>query len=200
MNKLFSYEGWYYRVFSFMADLIILSFLFLVPALTIILLGPALIALYQTINQLYKEKDIPVWRSYSQTFIANIKRGLLLESFVIGYSACIGLFIYGFMSVTAYFSILVVILTSLAALFLAVFIILFSLFSASIKVTAHETMYVLLSNTANAIILLTIPLFLFVVLNKINIFLFLCLGISGVVLLQVMFFNKVLAKDPEKNE
>lgn len=200
MNKLFSYEGWYYRVFSFMADLIILSFLFLVPALTLILIGPALIALYQTINQLYKEKDILVWRSYSQTFIANIKRGLLLESFVIGCSACIGLFIYGFMSVTSYFSILVVILTSLAALFLAVFIVLFSLFSASIKVTAHETMYVLLSNTANAIILLTIPLLLFVVLNKINIFLFLCLGISGVVLLQVMFFNKILAKDSEKNE
>lgn len=200
MNKLFSYEGWYYRVFSFMADLIILSFLFLVPALTIILLGPALIALYQTINQLYKEKDILVWRSYSQTFIANIKRGLLLESLVIGYSACIGLFIYGFMAVTAYFSILVVILTSLATLFLAVFIVLFSLFSASIKVTVHETIYVLLSNTANAIILLSIPLLLFVVLNKINIFLFLCLGISGIVLLQVMFFNKVLAKDSEKNE
>lgn len=200
MNKLFSYEGWYYRVFSFMADLIILSFLFLVPALTIIMSGPALIALYQTINQLYKEKDIPVWRSYSQTFIANIKRGLLLEGLVVGYSAGIGLFIFGLMSVTSYFSIFVVILTSLAALFLTVFIVLFCLFSASIKETAHETMYALLSNTANAIILLTIPLLVFVALNKINIFLFLCLGVSGVVLLQVMFFNKVLAKDQENNE
>ncbi|MHC5228972.1 DUF624 domain-containing protein [Enterococcus sp. LJL99] len=200
MNKLFSYEGWYYRVFSFMADLIILSFLFLVPALTIIMSGPALIALYQTIDQLYKEKDIPIWRSYSQTFIANIKRGLLLEGLIIGYSAGIGLFIFGLMSVTSYFSILVVILTSLAALFLTVFIVLFCLFSASIKETAHETMYALLSNTANAIILLTIPLLVFVVLNKVNIFLFLCLGVSGFVLLQVIFFNKVLAKDQENNE
>ena len=57
MKQIFSYEGWYYRVFSFAADMILLSFLFLVPAVTIVLTGPALIALYQTIDQLYQEKD-----------------------------------------------------------------------------------------------------------------------------------------------
>lgn len=56
MNRLFSYEGWYYRVFAFLADMIIVSFLFMIPAMTLILAGPALIALYQTIDQLYKER------------------------------------------------------------------------------------------------------------------------------------------------
>ena len=65
--------------FSFAADMILLSFWFLVPAVTIVLTGPALIALYQTIDQLYQEKDVPVWQRYSRAFLANIKRGIVLE-------------------------------------------------------------------------------------------------------------------------
>ncbi|EAC5459756.1 DUF624 domain-containing protein, partial [Listeria monocytogenes] len=76
MNRLFSYEGWYYRVFAFLADMIIVSFLFMIPAMTLILAGPALIALYQTIDQLYKERDVPIWQRYKQAFLSNLKRGL----------------------------------------------------------------------------------------------------------------------------
>jgi hypothetical protein len=199
MKQIFSYDGWYYRVFSFAADMIILSFLFLAPALTIVLLGPALIALYRTINQLYKEKEIPVWQRYSRTFIANIKRGLLLEGIILGYVAIIAAIIYGLMGITTYFGVLAVIISSLAGLFLTVFILLFCLFSSSVKETAQETAYAVLSSTANAIILLVIPVIVFVLLNKINFFLFVCLGISGFVYLQVLFFNKVLAGE-EVNE
>ncbi|WP_291293320.1 DUF624 domain-containing protein [Enterococcus sp.] len=200
MKQIFSYEGWYYRVFSFAADMIIVSFLFLVPAATIVLIGPALIALYQTIDQLYKEKEIPVWQRYSRTFLANLKRGFILEGIIVGYVAVTAAIIYGLMGITTYLGVFAVILSSLAGLFLTVFVLLFCLFSFSVKQTAQETAYAVLSSTANAIILLVIPVFIFILLNKINFFLFVCLGISGFAYLQVLFFNKVLAKEGDVNE
>ena len=182
MKQIFSYEGWYYRVFSFAADMILLSFLFLVPAVTIVLTGPALIALYQTIDQIYQEKDVPVWQRYSRAFLANIKRGIVLEGIIVGYVAVTAAIIYGLMGITTYLGVLAVILSSLAGLFLTVFVLLFCLFSS------------------NAIILLVIPVFVFLLLNKINSFLFVCLGISGFAYLQVLFFHKVWAKEGDVNE
>jgi hypothetical protein len=36
--------------------------------------------------------------------------------------------------------------------------------------------------------------------SKVNLFLFVCLGISGSAFIQVLFFNKVLAKGEETND
>ncbi|OTN75308.1 hypothetical protein A5886_000378 [Enterococcus sp. 8G7_MSG3316] len=200
MKQLFSYEGWYYRVFAFLADMIILSFLFLLPAMTIVFAGPALIALYQTIGQLIEEKDLPVWRRYRQAFVSNLRRGFQLTGIAFGYVLSVMAIIYSLMMITPYFGVLSVILVSLAGLFLIVFIILYSLFKYSVKETLRETAYAVLSSTANAIILLVIPIALFVLCSKINLFLFICLGISGSAYVQIMFFNKVLAKEPSYDE
>jgi len=200
MNRLFSYEGWYYRVFAFLADMIIVSFLFMIPAMTLILAGPALIALYQTIDQLYKERDVPIWQRYKQAFLSNLKRGLLLEGLVMAYVAVFAGLIYSLMMLTPYFGVLAVILVSLAALYLVVFVLLYSLFAQSLQETAKETAYAVLSSTANAIILLVIPIIVFVLCSKVNLFLFVCLGISGSAFVQVLFFNKVLAKGGEAND
>lgn len=200
MKQLFSYEGWYYRVFAFLADMIILSFLFLLPAMTIVFAGPALIALYQTIGQLIEEKDLPVWRRYRQAFVSNLRRGFQLTGIAVGYVLSVMAIIYSLMMITPYFGVLSVILVSLAGLFLIVFIILYSLFKYSVKETLRETAYAVLSSTANAIILLVIPIALFVLCSKINLFLFICLGISGSAYVQIMFFNKVLAKEPSYDE
>ncbi len=115
-----------------------IKFLFLVPAVTIVLTGPALIALYQTIDQLYQEKDVPVWQRYSRAFLANIKRGIVLEGIIVGYVAVTAAIIYGLMGITTYLGVLAVILSSLAGLFLTVFVLLFCLFSSTVKQTAHE--------------------------------------------------------------
>lgn len=200
MNRLFSYEGWYYRVFAFLADMIIVSFLFMIPAMTLILAGPALIALYRTIDQLYKERDVPIWQRYKQAFLSNLKRGFFLEGLVIAYVAVFAGLIYSLMMLTPYFGVLAVILVSLAALYLVVFVLLYSLFAQSLQETAKETAYAVLSSTANAIILLVIPIIVFVLCSKVNLFLFVCLGISGSAFVQVLFFNKVLAKGEETND
>jgi len=196
MKQLFSFDGWYYRVFSFLADMIMLSFLFMLPAMTIIFAGPALIALYQTVGQLMDEKELPLWRRYQQAFSGNLTRGFQLTAIVLGYVLAAALIIYSLMAITPYFGVLSVILVSLAGLFLTVFILLFSLFDRSIRETLKETAYAVLSSTANAIILLVIPIVVFVLCSKINLFLFICLGLSGAACLQVLFFNKVLAKEP----
>ena len=104
------------------------------------------------------------------------------------------------MMLTPYFGVLAVILVSLAALYLVVFVLLYSLFAQSLQETAKETAYAVLSSTANAIILLVIPIIVFVLCSKVNLFLFVCLGISGSAFVQVLFFNKVLAKGGEAND
>jgi uncharacterized membrane protein YesL len=180
--------------------MIIVSFLFMIPAMTLILAGPALIALYQTIDQLYKERDVPIWQRYKQAVLSNLKRGLFLEGLVIAYVAVFAGLIYSLMMLTPYFGVLAVILVSLAALYLVVFVLLYSLFAQSLQETAKETAYAVLSSTANAIILLVIPIIVFVLCSKVNLFLFVCLGISGSAFVQVLFFNKVLAKGEETND
>ncbi len=120
MKQLFSFDGWYYRVFSFLADMIMLSFLFMLPAMTIIFAGPALIALYQTVGQLMDEKELPLWRRYQQAFSGNLTRGFQLTAIVLGYVLAAALIIYCLMAITPYFGVLSVILVSLAGLFLTI--------------------------------------------------------------------------------
>ncbi len=96
-----------------LADMIVVSFLFAIPAMTLILAGPALIALYQTIDQLYKERDVPIWQRYKQAFLSNLKRGLFLEGLGIAYVAVFAGLIYSLMMITPYFGVLAVILVKL---------------------------------------------------------------------------------------
>ena len=57
---------------------------------------------------------------------------------------------------------LAIFLLSFVALFLTSFLFLFSVFNWSVKKTLGETVYVVLSNSANAIILFILPLLTFV--------------------------------------
>lgn len=193
MNKLFAYDGWYYRVFSFIADLILLNFLFLFSALTVVLIGPGTIALYQTLKKLYHEKDITTVKCFIQAFAAYFKQGLILEGVVVLFAAVVGLFIYGLMGVSTYFGLLGVVLVSLAGLLLTMFVLLYSLTPAdSLKKSMKKTVYAVLSSTANAIVILVIPALVFILLNKIHLFLFVSVGISLLGYLQVLYFYKVM--------
>ena len=173
MNKLFAYEGWYYRIFSFIANLIIINFLFLITCITGIFSGVGLIALYRTIYRLYREKDIPVLRTFWTALKNNIMRGFILTG------------------------VLFVAFLSFVALFLTSFLFLFSVFNWSVKKTLGETVYVFLSNSANAIILFILPLLTFVFFYKLNLFLYIALGFGTTAFLQVAFFQKVLGVEHE---
>ncbi|MGQ7703590.1 DUF624 domain-containing protein, partial [Streptococcus suis] len=90
-------------------------------------------------------------------------------------------FLLGGIAVTSLFKIatslgfLAIFLLSFVALFLTSFLFLFSVFNWSVKKTLGETVYVVLSNSANAIILFILPLLTFVFFYKLNLFLYIAL-------------------------
>lgn len=199
INKFFAYEGWYYRVCSFLADLVLLSFLFLFPALTIVLLGPALIALYQTCDRLYQERDIPTIKTYLTVFKTQFKRGLALDGLLVVYTLIVLGIVYSLMEISTYLSILSIILITFATLYSMMFILIDSLYDFDLKQTAKESIYFVLSSTANAIILVVLPVIGLLVFNKINLYLFICIGIGAIAYTQVFFFKRVVVKE-ERDE
>ena len=112
-------------------------------------------------------------------------------------------FLLGGIAVTSLFKIatslgfLAIFLLSFVALFLTSFLFLFSVFNWSVKKTLGETVYVVLSNSANAIILFILPLLTFVFFYKLNLFLYIALGFGTTAFLQVAFFQKVLGVEHE---
>lgn len=197
MKKFFSYEGWYYQTFSFITNIILINLLFLLTAGTIILCGPGLIALYRTIYRLYREQDISVIRIFVKELKGNLKRGFYLVGIVVTWSTLVGLGVMILFELAIQLGLLAIILFSLATLYLAVFVLLYSILTLDIRQTLKETNYVVLSSIANAIILFVIPALVFLLCNKINLFLFFSLGIALAALLQVMFFAKVLEVEDE---
>ena len=197
MNKLFAYEGWYYRIFSFIANLIIINFLFLITCITGIFSGVGLIALYRTIYRLYREKDIPVLRTFWTALKNNIMRGFILTGVLFVAFLLGGIVVTSLLKIATSLGFLAIFLLSFVALFLTSFLFLFSVFNWSVKKTLGETVYVVLSNSANAIILFILPLLTFVFFYKLNLFLYIALGFGTTAFLQVAFFQKVLGVEHE---
>ena len=197
MSKIFSFDGWYYRTFTFLTNLILVNFLFLLTAGTVVLLGPGLVALYKTVYKLYRERDISAVKTFGIFLKDNLVRGFYLTAIMVTWLGLMAASMFFLFNISIQLSILAIILFSLATLSLSVFTILYSLFSLNVKETFNEMSYVVLSSSANAIILFIIPVFVFAICLKINLFLLLSLGIAMASLLQIMFFVKVLEVQDE---
>ncbi|MDF0478978.1 hypothetical protein OL233_01655 [Vagococcus sp. PNs007] len=103
-----------------------------------------------------------------------------------------GLVITSLFNLSVSLGFLGIVLLTLAALALTVFTFLFSVFNWPIKQTISETFYVVLSSSANAIILFILPLLMLVIFSKINLFFYMSLGFATTALVQIIFFKKVL--------
>ncbi|KAF1297607.1 hypothetical protein BAU15_07275 [Enterococcus sp. JM4C] len=199
MNKLFSYEGLYYRIFSFIANLILVNLLFWLSSLTIILIGPALIALYRTIYQMIKEHESAVSITFIQNLRDNFKRGLVLTVFIPLLLVGIGAGTFVLFNITNYLGFLAIVFFGLSLLFICTFLIIYSVYSWPLKKAVHETFYVVLSSSANSIILLVIPALTSWFMIKWGFFLFIALGVAVSACLQLFFFIKVLEENDEGN-
>lgn len=192
MEKFFSYEGFYFKIFNFLANLIILNFLFITTSLSIVLIGPAIISLYKTLNDLYYDKNLSVVKTYFFHMKDSFVRGLILFGLV--FIVILGglLISYLLMNVSNYLRFGVIILISFSVVCLSMFLLVYSILDKNLKETLQDTFYVTLSGISNAIIIFLIPAIILIVLGKINIFLFLAtgLGVSGYI--QIIYLNKVL--------
>lgn len=192
IEKLFSFDGWYYRTFTFAANLIILNLLFLTTAWTLVLTGPSLIALYQSVDRLLKEQGNSVFRDYYRLLAANLKRGTILVATLLSMAAVLAGIIYLLMGVSTSLGFLAVVIAALTLLFLAVLTVVYSVLPLPFKSTLRESSYVLLASTAHGIILLALPVMVAAVLIKVNLMLYVIVGFAVTIWLQLLFFNKVL--------
>ncbi|KAF1292686.1 hypothetical protein BAU14_12080 [Enterococcus sp. CU9D] len=192
MEKLFSFDGWYYRTFTFAANLIILNLLFLTTAWTLVLTGPSLIALYQSVDRLLKEQGNSVFRDYYRLLAANLKRGTILVATLLSMAAVLAGIIYLLMGVSTSLGFLAVVIAALTLLFLAVLTVVYSVLPLPFKSALRESSYVLLASTAHGIILLALPVMVAAVLIKVNLMLYVIVGFAVTIWLQLLFFNKVL--------
>lgn len=198
IEKLFSFDGWYYRTFTFAANLIILNLLFLTTAWTVVLTGPSLAALYQSINRLLKEQGNSVVRDYYQLLAANLKRGTLLVLFLAAVTVFFGGSVYLLMGLSTSLGFLAVVAAALMLLFLSIVTVVYNTLPLAFKPALRDAAYVLLASTAHGIILLMIPVLVAVLLIKVNLMLYLIVGFAVTIWLQLVFFNKVLVVNADE--
>ncbi len=198
IEKLFSFDGWYYRTFTFAANLIILNLLFLTTAWTVVLTGPSLAALYQSINRLLKEQGNSVVRDYYRLLAANLKRGTLLVLFLAAVTVFFGGSVYLLMGLSTSLGFLAVVAAALMLLFLSIVTVVYNTLPLAFKPALRDAAYVLLASTAHGIILLMIPVLVAVLLIKVNLMLYLIVGFAVTIWLQLVFFNKVLVVNADE--
>lgn len=198
IEKLFSFDGWYYRTFTFAANLIILNLLFLTTAWTVVLTGPSLAALYQSINRLLKEQGNSVVRDYYQLLAANLKRGTLLVLFLAAVTVFFGGGVYLLMGLSTSLGFLAVVAAALMLLFLSIVTVVYNTLPLAFKPALRDAAYILLASTAHGIILLMIPVLVAVLLIKVNLMLYLIVGFAVTIWLQLVFFNKVLVVNTDE--
>ncbi|MGX7132060.1 DUF624 domain-containing protein [Enterococcus songbeiensis] len=198
IEKIFSFDGWYYRIFSFLANLIIVNILFLMSAMTVILTGPSLIAFYQTIDKLTKHQEGSIVKTYFTELINALKKGFMLTiTLICIIGGGIGS-VYLLMENLPTLGFLAVIVMTLIVLYETIFIIVFARFPFTFKKTLRETAYILLSSTAHGIVLLVVPVLVLLILGKINLWLCVIVGFGLSGWLQTIFFNKVLVDNDGK--
>lgn len=78
MHGLFNYEGPVIQIMNKIADVICLSFLWVISSIPLVTAGAATTALYYSINKCIRRGESSIWREYWGAFRANFKQATLL--------------------------------------------------------------------------------------------------------------------------
>ncbi len=78
MKNILSIDGWYFRVFSKLANLIILNLLFIISIVPVFTLGVSIMALISSLNELKSDGTLAAYKVFTTHFKQNIKKGMIL--------------------------------------------------------------------------------------------------------------------------
>lgn len=78
MKNLLSVDGWYFRVFSKLANLIILNLIFVLSIVPVFTLGASLNALILSLNDLKIDGTLSAVRVFTNHFKQHFKKGMIL--------------------------------------------------------------------------------------------------------------------------
>lgn len=78
MDRFFAQEGWLFRFFNRLWDLIVLNVLFVVTCVPVFTVGAAISALYTVTMKGVRKEDSYIVRSYFSAFKENLKKGTII--------------------------------------------------------------------------------------------------------------------------
>lgn len=190
MKNILSIDGWYFRVFSKLANLIILNLLFIISIVPVFTLGVSIMALISSLNELKSDGTLAAYKVFTTHFKQNIKKGMILLSVeLIGWLVP-GSLIYVSLKFIPILSTLLMIIFSFFLLGLVVFPFVYTLKNLALREAISQTFaFVTLKipyAIASFIVLVAVA---YLCLKYSIIFIFL-LGVSLVFYLQLQLVRK----------
>lgn len=190
MKNILSIDGWYFRVFSKLANLIILNLLFIISIVPVFTLGVSIMALISSLDELKSDGTLAAYKVFTTHFKQNIKKGMILFSVeLIGWLVP-GSLIYVSLKFIPILSTLLMIIFSFFLLGLVVFPFVYTLKNLALREAISQTFaFVTLKipyAIASFIVLVAVA---YLCLKYSIIFIFL-LGVSLVFYLQLQLVRK----------
>ncbi|MEG2708382.1 MAG: DUF624 domain-containing protein [Vagococcus sp.] len=193
MKNILSIDGWYFRVFSRLANLIILNLLFIVSILPIVTIGIGGVALIQSLNELKSDGTLSAFKVYTNYFRLNFKKGMILLGVeLIGWLVPTSL-IYVSLKYIPLLSTLLMILFSFFLLLLIVFPLVFALNDLTVKEAIRGTLEFVTIRLPYAIAMFLVLIGISFLSLKYSIIFMFLVGVALVVNLQISLMKKGLA-------
>ena len=193
MKNILSIDGWYFRVFSRLANLIILNLLFIVSILPIVTIGIGGMALIQSLNELKSDGTLSAFKVYTNYFRLNFKKGMILLGVeLIGWLVPTSL-IYVSLKYIPLLSTLLMILFSFFLLLLIVFPLVFALNDLTVKEAIRGTLEFVTIRLPYAIAMFLVLIGISFLSLKYSIIFMFLVGVALVVNLQISLMKKGLA-------
>ncbi|MGX7024225.1 YesL family protein [Vagococcus hydrophili] len=190
MKNILSIDGWYFRVFSKLANLVLLNLIFVVSIIPVVTIGPAFIALILSLKELKEDGTLAVARVYGTHFKDNFKKGLILSVIELLAFLLPSSLIYVSLQYIPLLSTLLMILFSFGLLLLVIFPLIYSLKDVTIKQGIHLTLEFVTVRIAYAIACFIVPAVIGFISLKYSIIFLVLVGIATSIYLQLHLLEK----------
>lgn len=190
MKNILSIDGWYFRVFSKLANLVLLNLLFIVSIIPLVTIGIGVVALINSLQELREDGSLSAFKVYVTHFKKNISKGmmvLLIEGIGLLIPAAL---IYASLKFIPLLSTLIMILFSFLLLLLVIFPFTYSLNHYTIKEAIYKTLSFVTLKIAYAIAAFVIPLIVIFLSLKYSVIIMFLIGVALIMYLQLNLVNK----------
>ena len=190
MKNILSIDGWYFRVFSKLANLMLLNMLFIVSIIPVVTIGISTMALINSLQDLREDGSLYAFKVYSKHFKNNLKKGMNLLLMQVGCLMVPAFLIYMSLKYISLLSTLIMILCSFLLLLLTIFPFVYSLNNYSIKEAMYQTLAVVTLRIAYCIAIFVIPVVIVYVSLKYSVIFLFLIGIALIMYMQLNLVNK----------
>lgn len=190
MKNILSIDGWYFRVFSKLANLVLLNLFFIVSIVPVVTTGIGIVALINSLQELREDGSLSAFKVYVAHFKNNLSKGmvvLLVES--VGLLVP-GTLIYISLKYIPLLSTLILIIFSFLLLLLIIFPFVYSLNNYTLKDAVFKTLNFVSLKIAYAIATFVVPLVIIFFSLKYSIIFMFLIGIALIVYMQLNLVNK----------